>query len=787
MRNIFTLILCFFLAQFCFAQNQVLTWKDHFSYRKIISVTSTSDAIYAATELGAFEVLIEDNSITRLNKTNKLSDAGISCVQGVPELDMVIFGYSNGNLDIKIGERVINLSDIKTSSILANKQINEIVIEEDFAFICTGFGVVKLDLVRLEIRDTYLIGNNGDFVNVTDIAFINGRIVAASEAGLYKADASNLFLSNFESWSIVDDLPILDGLYKQLTIFNDKLFVSAENMEIEYIYSVDFGIGNVWELFWSDESEIVRALTSSAEKLVITTKGKTIELNNALEETRVISSLGIGFTDNYESAISPDGNGIWIANNRDGLFHVSNDSGIDKKVPNGPENSESRRIRSYFENVWSATGGVSLGYVNNFTQNGINYYTNNSWKSLTRNNSPQLLGENEFGGVVFDIMDVAIDPEDNEHVFVSSWEEGLLEIKNGQIVEIYNTENSNLVGARPEFDNKLVFIDGIAYDGDNNLWVTNSLTSSCLHVKDSENNWYTFDFAPDINDITILGDIIIDEGNDDRGDYIWVVLPDDRGILVFDYNDTLGDTSDDRWKILTSEEGNGGLPTDDVYSIAKDVNGEIWVGTLQGVEVFYNTDCLFSDEECDAQQILIEQDGNFQLLLETETITAIEIDGGNRKWIGTQTSGVYLLSDDGIDQIYRFTEDNSPLISNTIQDISFNFSTGEVFFATDKGIVSFIGSATGFDGEISETSIYPNPVREDYTGTITIDGLTFKTDVKVTDINGNIVHSTTSEGGRALWNGKNENGERVSTGIYLVFATNKDGSETAVGKIAVVN
>ena len=219
----------------------------------------------------------------------------------------------------------------------------------------------------------------------------------------------------------------------------------------------------------------------------------------------------------------------------------------------------------------------------------------------------------------------------------------------------------------------------------------------------------------------------------------------------------------------------------------RDRNGEIWVGTLQGIEVFYNTDCIFTDEECDAQEILIEQDGNFQLLLETETITAIEIDGGNRKWIGTQTSGVYLLSDDGIDQIQRFTEDNSPLISNTIQDISFNFSTGEVFFATDKGIVSFIGTATGFDGEINETSIYPNPVREDYEGVVTIDGLTFRTDVRITDINGNIVHSTTSDGGRALWNGKNENGQRVSTGVYLVFATNRDGSETTVGKIAVVN
>ncbi len=786
MRSILSLIAIVAMAGYCTAQNEVLSWKDHFSYRNVRSVTSASNAIYAATEIGAFKIDLPDYSITRLNKTNKLSDTGISFLHGISEREMVIIGYDNGNIDVLIGERVVNLSDIKSSSIIASKGINEVLVIDNAAYLSTEFGIVKLDLDKLEINDTYLIGDNGSFVNVTDLELVSGKLVAATEQGIFEANVNNAFLSNFESWSQANDTPDPSGNYQNLEVYDGRLYAHLYTDTIEYIYSRDIAEGSEWSEFWSVDSEPIRDIRSHELGFLVTTKGKVYQYDESLTIQRTTSSLGPGWTDNYQSIMSPDGDGIWIANSRAGLFQDTKSIGSYERIPNGPDNSSARRIRSYFENVWSSTGGVSLGYANNFKKDGINFYLNNKWGSLTSRNSPLLAGTNGFGGVTFDMMDVAIDPEDNGHVYASSWDEGLFEIRNGEVVELYNTENSPLIGVKPEHDNKVVFIDGLTFDGDNNLWVTNSQTENCLHVKTPAGEWHTFNFAPDIGAATNLGDIVIDEGND-RGDYIWVILPNGRGILVFDYNGTLGDTSDDRYKILTSEEGNGGLPTDDVYSIARDVNGEMWIGTLQGIAVFYNTDCLFTEDECDAQQILIEQDGNFQLLLETETITSIEIDGGNRKWIGTQTSGVYLLSNDGIDQVYRFTKDNSPLLSDNIQDISFNFTTGEVFFATDLGIVSFIGTATGFDGSISDTKIYPNPVREDYSGYITVDGLTFNTDVRITDINGNLVHTTTSEGGRAIWDGTNETGQRVSTGVYLVFASNSTGKETTVGKIAVIN
>ncbi|MFK7758140.1 MAG: T9SS type A sorting domain-containing protein [Flavobacteriales bacterium] len=782
MRFLIVSFICLLAVTHCNAQNKTLTWKDHFSYRKVKHVTATSNAVYAATELGAYKVDLSDNSITRINKTNKLSDTGISFMEGVPDKNMVIIGYTNGNVDILIDDRPLNLSDIKNSSIIAAKGVNEILVDGDFAYVCTEFGIVQIDLIRLEIKDTFLIGNNGAFVNVLDMERLGDTFVVATPSGLMQANANNAFLSNFTSWSTIEGIPNAGGTYKNLSLFNGLLFANTTSALGEFIYTTTDVSSGVWEEYWFSEVEEVRDIRGFSDLFIVTAKGKTIEFDaNSNTPVREIPFLGTTFTDNFQTTVSPDGDGIWIANQQSGLFHVTDFSGIQEVSPNGPENSEARRINSYFENVWVSTGGVSLGFANNFTQNGINYYLNNRWGSLTRFNEPALLGENEFGGVAFDIMDVTIDPINNSRVFASSWDEGVFEIINEEIVETFNASNSTLNGGEGE-NADIVRVDGVVFDEDNNLWVSNSFTSECLHVYTANGEWIGFDFSPDINETFKVSELLVDRNN-----YIWGVLPNNNGVLVFDYNETLADKSDDRYRILTAEEGNGALASDDVYSIAQDVNGEIWIGTLQGISVFYNTECLFTDEECDSQQILIEQDGNFQLLLETETITSIEIDGGNRKWIGTQTSGAYLLSSDGIDQIERFTTDNSPLLSDNIQDISFNFTTGEIFFATDLGIVSYTGTATGFDGEIKETSIYPNPVRENYNGPITIDGFTFQTDIKITDINGNLVYQTVSEGGRAIWDATSENGNRVSTGVYLVFATTDDGEETTVGKIAVVN
>jgi hypothetical protein len=280
---------------------------------------------------------------------------------------------------------------------------------------------------------------------------------------------------------------------------------------------------------------------------------------------------------------------------------------------------------------------------------------------------------------------------------------------------------------------------------------------------------------------TEAGEVIID-----RAGQKWI-LGRGSNLIVFNDNYTIGNTADDRARILSNKIGNGNLPGNRVLSFAADRDGEIWVGTDEGVAVFYSPENVFSGYNFDAQQVLVEYGGYVQYLLEAEAVTAIAVDGANRKWFGTDRAGIFLMSDDGTEQIHHFTEDNSPLISNSITDIAINHKTGEVFIGTDKGIVSYKADATSGGESNQDVVVYPNPVREGYTGPIAIKGLVTDADVKITNISGSLVYATKAEGGQAVWSGNDFSGRRAQTGVYLVFISNEDGSETVVAKILFIN
>ncbi|MGM0407320.1 MAG: T9SS type A sorting domain-containing protein, partial [Bacteroidota bacterium] len=298
-------------------------------------------------------------------------------------------------------------------------------------------------------------------------------------------------------------------------------------------------------------------------------------------------------------------------------------------------------------------------------------------------------------------------------------------------------------------------------------------------VKMSDENWYSFNFDSEISNI-LVSDIIVTENN-----HKWVILPG-NGLFVFDDNNTPDNENDDLYKKLSVVDENGKIISNNVYSIAEDVNGVIWVGTDQGIVVYYNPSDVFETSAFYAQRITLTVDDVTQHLLNTELISSIAVDGANKKWLGTQNSGVYLVSKDGTEEINHFTEKNSPLLSNKINDVGIDHETGEVFFATDKGLISYRGSATMGSDEFRDVYVYPNPVRENYDGDVTIRGLVSDVNVKITDISGNIVYETTAEGGQATWNGKNFSGKRVSTGVYLVFCSNEDGTKTHITKLLFI-
>jgi ligand-binding sensor domain-containing protein len=260
-------------------------------------------------------------------------------------------------------------------------------------------------------------------------------------------------------------------------------------------------------------------------------------------------------------------------------------------------------------------------------------------------------------------------------------------------------------------------------------------------------------------------------------------VPDQsNNVIVFNERNASGN----QVKILNGNGGSGNIPGSNIFSIAEDKEGEVWLGTDEGIAVFYNPSDLFTNSPSDAERILVNFDGYVQYLLETETVTAIAVDGANRKWMGTDRAGVFLLSADGTEQIYHFTEDNSPLFSNQITSIAINPLTGEVYIGTAKGLIAYKGSATEGVTEMNDIYAFPNPVPSNYSGTIGIRGLVSNANVKITDIGGTLIYETTAAGGQATWDGKNFSGRKAKSGVYLVFVTNEDGSNTMVTKIMII-
>ena len=343
----------------------------------------------------------------------------------------------------------------------------------------------------------------------------------------------------------------------------------------------------------------------------------------------------------------------------------------------------------------------------------------------------------------------------------------------------YGYQNTGGVLDTTFYSNNRIQISDLKFDKDNNLWGLNSQVQKPLFVKTVNDEWFSFAMNQNIDGL-YFDDLIIDQMNNK-----WGVIYE-KGLFVYNENNTIENTSDDQFKILNTSVGNGNLPSLNIRCIEMDLDGEIWVGSDQGVSVFYSPELVFSGFNFDSQQILIQEGEYGQYLLSSEKINCIKIDGANRKWIGTESAGLYLLSSDGTSEIHHFTKENSPIISNKIIDITLNQENGEVFIGTDKGLVSYRSNATYGENAQGDTYVFPNPVRENYRGNIAINRLIANASVKITDINGSLVYQTVAKGGQANWNGNNFNNERVATGIYLVFSTDENGYENMVSKILFI-
>lgn len=769
------LLLSFFIGSDGIAQLAIGQWRDHLSYKKGISVTQSPDKVYCATESGLFYLKKEDKSIERLSKINGLSDVGVNCIRYNNFDNTLLIAYKNANIDLIKGNAIFNISDIKRSIITAKKTIHNIHFRNELAYLACGFGIVVLDMDRKEVKETYYIGVNGGFINVRDITSDANNLYAATDSGVYYASLSSSNLADYTSWTRFTTLP--QGIYNTIASFAGKIYTNYSappslGWGKDTIFSYN---GTQWTNFIPNTGFLpVRKIEVSQNKLLISSIQRA-DVYDASETLLGIHSTFSGADiDPYQAIVDDAFNDIyWIADNYNGLASCYKFAeGTAYYAPNGPNTSDVYALQIEHEDLWVARGDRGEIWTGIYKEAEAYKFSGEVWSAITKKNIPAL-------DTIRDIVSIAIDPDNKDHIYLGSLGAGLLEINNGTLVNLWNENNSSLTPV-VSGNYRWLGIFGCTFDKDGNLWVSNSEVTQPLSVRKKDGSWQSFSFSPHLINPT-AGKILIDQANQK-----WVILPRNVGIMVFDENGTWA-TGDDKKKKLSSLKGSGSLPSNEVVCLAEDHDGEIWAGTDKGIAVFYCPDQVFSSAGCEAQQIFIEQDGHTQILLETEHINTIAVDGANRKWIGTQNSGAYLMSEDGTVQIKHFTIDNSPLLSNEVRSIAIHPKTGEVFFGTGGGIISYRNDATEGLEDYTDVYVFPNPVKPGYEGPIAITGLVENVDVKITDVSGNLVYQTTSLGGQAIWYGKNFKGEKAHSGVYLVFCSNDDGSKTFITKILLVN
>ncbi|MEQ8244754.1 two-component regulator propeller domain-containing protein [Fulvivirga sp.] len=725
------------------AQNDIPlgTWRTHFSYNAAQLIALGNNKTYVASDNGLFIFDNEDNSLTTISKIDGLQEDNISALHYNLNKDILLIGYESGNLDLIRENELINYDLITNSQVLGDKSINNIGSDENNAFISTAYGLLNFDLNKLEVRETYRqLGEGAQEIEIFQSTILGDSLFLASEEGVIASNFKNginlLDPANWKRHSAVNGLP--SGSAALVFTLNNKVLSAFNN---EGIYEYENG---KWTLTVSEIGSNFQKAVSNGEQATVLTEIGFFKIESSSATSIISNDLVSKINDGIVS-----GNTIYIADNKNGL--ITNISGQFESIkPSGPSSNNIFKFHYRSNMITGVSGGYSSSRLALNRDNGFYQFTNGAWSNTSSdsNTTPEFK----------DIVDVTYDQKTSAYYY-ALFGGGILKVADDGVITLIDNTNSTL----SNIGGKGIPVSAVKATAEG-LWAINYAEPFGLHLF-NDGQWSSF--------LTLTSSLLSIENTND---YLWMIVDPlvGGGILVFDK-----ETQEMRY--LTDQAGNGGLPNEVVNTLAVDKDGYIWVGTNEGIAVFTNPINVISGT-VDAILPIFEN----RQLLRDEIVTSIEIDPGNRKWIGTN-SGVWLFDEEADRQLLNFNIQNSPLPSNQILDIEVNEKSGEVFFATPEGIISYRADATEALPEHTAVRIFPNPVTSDFLGTIGISGLVDDAKVKITDSSGKLVWDTRSEGGTATWNVQDYNGRRATTGVYFVFSATDDGEESFVGKIAVID
>lgn len=759
---ILTALLCGLLSA---ASGQELgKWQAYLSYYIATRNVAVGNTIYSLMNGNLLSYDTEDGEVRTYDHLGVLNDVGIAHIAYSKEAGRLIIVYQDSNIDLlDADDNVINLPALKEKSI-ANKEVSYVNICGTMAYLATGFGFVEVDMKEGVFRNTYRLG-----FDIRSIAATDQAVFIGCADGIRRcARTDNMHLD--ESWT----LHFASINWSQMQVFQDRLMaVNPSGLYIFYLdrggiieYNKESGITylNVCgdQLIWGSASQVAYTTDITAPPTVIRVDNKWTDV-----------TYGKGT--------------YWMSEQENGLKSYKTDGTAFE--PTGVVIQPSSPIRDLGYNLkWEGdrllvAGGINT--VGSFHNPATSmYYEDGKWTNFTEMEIPADMSRMNL----YNTTNLVQDPLDPTHHFASPFRSGLFEYRNGKFVKWYNRDNSPL---RPMIPSQRWFnyqsCSALSYDAKGNLWMANSQVDTMFHVLKPDGKWYSLFYEEQ------KASSLVDQILHHSSGLVFVSSRrlEQRGIFVINTKGTERYTDDQRilHQNIVNQDGTPYTP-DQFFCVCEDQDGLVWVGTSSGLFVMDDLDHVFSQNYQFTQIKINRNDGSglADYLLNDVSIACITTDAANRKWIGTQSNGAYLISADGQEMIHHFTTADSPLLSNNVQSIAVNGNTGEVVFGTDKGLCSFMGDATEPEEKLEKGNVvvYPNPVTPDYTGPIAIRGLVRDSEVKIISTGGQLVWNGVSNGGTCIWNGCANDGGRVASGIYHVVANNAEGGSAVVTRIVIV-
>lgn len=775
MKKLEFLILYILAATVAFASDYSEKWNTHFSYYTTNRVCITENKVFALANNHLYSVSKEDGVLETYTKLDGFSENEISEIEYNKDIKSLIIVYNNSNIDILDSDGTIyNIPDLYQKQMSVNKTVYQITMEKEYAYLSTGFGIVVVNLKKKEIANTYIIGPNATKIPIYGITIDDDYIYALSDGYIYKAPKEETNLLDYNFWQ-EDRIPLATSeKCKTLFKFSNSLF-TIKSDSIVYQYN------GKWQDFYKSPNHT--KLSFSDNKMVVSAGyNGIVSFNEDLSEDFKSSEY---YTLDAEYDIKQKL--YWIASEANGCRSLTtNNTCRSYRIP-GPGITDGQRLIYSGDKMYYINGRGSLT-SRGFKTPSISYINNHNWNTL---NTYQM-GCSDFIDYTYDVTSIVTDPKDYSHWYFSTFGEGIFEVKNNKIEKLYNSEATNNQIPPASVGNKHSnYCDGLAIDSYGNIYVASSIVESPISIYSPSTDWKNLNHQINLSSGWSKGFVFTSKFR------LLISTRADAYLFFWHDNKTPLDSSDDKTKLYRASEwidkDGKSVNPDFIYDVKEDKNGTLWVGTELGPILLQNPSKIFDNNDYRCSRVKINRDDDSGLadyLLDGETIYAIEVDYGNRKWIGTANSGLYLISEDGTETIAHFTKDNSPLSSNSISDIELNPMTGELFIATPEGVYSYKTDSTKPVTEATKNTIYayPNPVRPEYSGDVIIGGLENNSNVWITDASGDLVFKGRTIGGSISWDCKNSSGQYVTGGVYIVLVSNEnsDNPNSVATKILVV-